>query len=87
MQSRGLWGPRDIHKKVLELSIPKFDVRHPTHQQLAELGKECTAKVKHWLASGGAGKITSIGKLRGMVREMLKHELKEIDGLVGKILK
>ena len=22
MQSRGLWGPRDIHKKVLELPIP-----------------------------------------------------------------
>ena len=40
----------------------------------------------HWLKSGGAGKINSIGKLRGMVRDMLKDELKEIDTLVHKIL-
>ncbi len=30
--------------------------------------------------------LTSIGKLRGMVREMLKEELSEIDELVKKIL-
>lgn len=86
MQSRGLWGPRDICKKVLELPIPKFNAANPTHQRLAELGEECSAKVESWLASGGAGKINSIGKLRGMVREMLKDELQEIDKLVKKIL-
>ena len=86
MQSRGLWGPRDIHKKVLELPIPQFDENKPNNQKLAELGKDCTAKVKHWLEAGGAGEIKSIGKLRSMVREMLKEELKEIDVLVGKIL-
>ena len=86
MQSRGLWGPRDIHKKVLELPIPKFDAENPTHRRLVELGKECSAKVEKWIASGGAGKITSIGKLRGMVRVMLKEELHEIDALVETIL-
>ena len=86
MQSRGLWGPRDIHKKVLEFPIPQFDAANDAHRRLAEIGQECREKVKQWLASGGAGKIKSIGKLRGMVREMLKEELQEIDGLVGQIL-
>ncbi|MGQ9559520.1 MAG: hypothetical protein ACUVWA_03310 [Candidatus Oleimicrobiaceae bacterium] len=39
-----------------------------------------------WLAAGGPGKTQSIGRLRGMVREMLKEELEEIDGLVGRLL-
>lgn len=86
MQTRGLWGPRDICKKVLELPIPQFEAKNSTHRQLAELGKHCTAKVEKWLANGVAGNIKSIGRLRGMVREMLKDELNEIDGLVKTIL-
>lgn len=86
MQSRGLWGPRDICKKVLELPIPQFDAKNALHQRLAKSGRECSAKVEQWLAGGGPGKIKSIGKLRGMVREMLKDELKEIDMLVKEIL-
>jgi len=87
MQSRGLWGPRDICKTVLELPIPQFDAENSQHRQLAELGQACTDKVKQWIDSGGPGNIRSIGKLRGMVREMLREELKEIDGVVERILK
>jgi hypothetical protein len=87
MQSRGLWGPRDIHKKVLELPIPRFRSDVPNHLQLAELGKHCSEKVQDWLAQGGPGQVKSIGRLRGMVRQFLKDELAEIDGLVQQILK
>ena len=86
MQSRGLWGPRDICKKVLELPIAQFEVKNSVHRRLAKLGKKCSAKVERWLARGGAGKITSIGRLRGMVRGMLKNELTGIDVLVKEIL-
>lgn len=86
MQSRGLFGPRDIHKKVLELPIPRFDSTNSIHIQLAELGNKCEKKVENWLRSGGAGKIKSIGKLRSMVRAILKDDLKQIDILVKKIL-
>lgn len=37
--------------------------------------------------SGGPGKIKSIGKLHGMVREMLSEKLKEIDRVVEDILR
>ncbi len=86
MQSRGQWGPRDIHKKVLELPIPKFDPGDPAHQRLSELGKTCSAKVTAWVNGGGPGKVQSIGRLRGMVRQMLKPELEEIDALVRGLL-
>ncbi len=86
MQARGLFGPHDIHKKVLELPIPQFDENNQDHMKLAKLGEKCAAKVEKWLASGGAKKITSIGKLRSMVRQMLSQELAEIDELVKKIL-
>ena len=87
MQSRGLWGPRHVHKKVLELPIPLFDPGNAEHARLAELGEECTAKVKHWEQHDRPPKIKSIGKLRGLVREMLRGELCEIDSLVVEILK
>ncbi|MFQ6039951.1 MAG: hypothetical protein ACE5PV_03770, partial [Candidatus Poribacteria bacterium] len=77
MQSRGQFGPRDIHKKVLELPIPRFDVSDSSHLRLAELGRECSQKVADWVQSGGYGKVKGIGKLRSMVREMLGEELSE----------
>jgi hypothetical protein len=87
MQARGLWGPRDIHKKVLELPVPQFDASDPIHLELAKLGNLCSRKVDSWAQSGGPGGIKSIGKLRAVVRKMLAKELKEIDKLVGHLLK
>jgi methylase of polypeptide subunit release factors len=86
MQSRGLWGPRDIHKKVFELPIPQFDASDNRHAELVKMGKACSKKVTYWLAKGGHGKITGIGKLRGVVRKMLQGELNEINKLVEEII-
>ncbi len=86
MQTRGLWGPRDICKKVLALPIPQYNSTNSNHVRLAELSEACTQKVTHWLKSGAAGTAKSIGVLRRKVREMLSNELNEIDELVKKIL-
>ncbi|OYD16136.1 hypothetical protein CH330_03670, partial [candidate division WOR-3 bacterium JGI_Cruoil_03_51_56] len=77
-----------VVKKVFDVApIPLYDGGNPHHRELAELGKKCHDKVKKWIAAGGPGNIKSIGKLRAMVREMLKPELTEIDKLVETILK
>jgi len=87
MQARGQWGARDIHKKVLELPIPQFDLSEAEHLKLAELGEACTQKVAEWLETGGPGKVRAIGRLRAMVREMLAGELEQIDQLVEPMLR
>ena len=86
MQARGLWGARHIHKKVLELPIPKFDPEDPNHTRLAEIGEVCHEKVNQWIENKGMGKVKSIGKMRTMVREMLANELQKIDEIVREII-
>jgi hypothetical protein len=86
MQSRGQYGARDIHKKVLELPIPRFDPSQEAHRKLAGLGRKCRQKVSDWIEGGGPGDVRSIGHLRSMVRELLEQELGEIDGLVELLL-
>ena len=86
MQSRGLWGARDIHKKVLELPIPKFDNKNQIHIDLATLANECSDKVQQWKSSEQAIETNNIGRLRGIIRKYLSEELKQIDVLVKKII-
>ncbi len=62
MQSRGLFGLRDIHKKIWELPIPEFDPSNEKHLEPARLGEECTKKVSKLLSKGIPQK--SIGNLR-----------------------
>ena len=84
MQSRGQWGPRDIHKKFWELPIPKFDPKNKDHLALAELGERCTGKVEKLLPSLKDYK--SIGHIRRIIKEKLKEELTEIDGITRRVL-
>jgi hypothetical protein len=88
MQSKGSWGPRDIHKKVWELPIPGYDENKSAHNELAKLGIECTKKVTQLLPTLDTKEITpgKIGRLRNDVREKLSDELKEIDVIVRKIM-
>jgi len=85
-QAKGLWGARHVHKKVLDLPIPKYDPAKKEHVRLAEIGEACAKRVGKWIASGGSGKVTSIGVLRQRVRDMLKAELAEIDSIVKPML-
>ena len=89
MQSRGQWGPRDIHKKVWELPIPVYNESKSGHRELAELGMRCAEKVKKILPDLETKDITpgKIGRLRNEVRKRLADELKEIDGVVKTIMK
>jgi len=83
MQSRGLFGPRDIHKKVWELPIPKFDPSNQSHIALSEFGEECTKKVSKLLSKGIPQK--SIGNLRKIIKTEFEKEIKEIDEIVKKL--
>jgi hypothetical protein len=83
-QSRGLQGERDVHKKVLEVPLPKFDSSNNDHHQLAELGADCARKAAE-LRSTLTGK--TVGTRRTAMRNALKDELAKIDALLPKIIK
>ncbi len=83
MQSRGLWGPRDIHKKVLEIPIPQYNSSDENHKALSQLGEQCTQKVKQLLPRT---KSRSIGHTRRLIKAELKKELERIDEIVKQIL-
>jgi methylase of polypeptide subunit release factors len=92
MQARGLWGPRDIHKKVWEFPIPEFDPKDKAHLRLAEIAEACAEIVRGMVP--GLKRLFrdlrgphAIGRGRSAVREALKDELDEIDALVKDVLK
>jgi SAM-dependent methyltransferase len=84
MQSRGLWGPRHICKKVLEIPIPQYNASDENHQALSQLGEQCTQKVDQLLPQ--LTKSRSIGHTRRLVKAELKKELEQVDALVRQIL-
>ncbi|HIE02559.1 MAG TPA: SAM-dependent DNA methyltransferase [Thiotrichaceae bacterium] len=86
-QSRGLFGARHVHKKILELPFPKFDSNNPSHQQLAKWGKQCAIKAKNVVSDDKNLDLTThkLGRLRKTVRQALSAELKDIDALVEDI--
>ncbi len=43
-QSRGLYGARDIHKKILDVYFPNFDENDELHTQLSVLSKTAHEK-------------------------------------------
>lgn len=85
-QSVGLLGERDIHKKVLELPIPTFNHESSTHQKIAELGARAREAAVKAVKSGDFPVAAGIAKQRGFMRTYLEDEMKQIDGLVAKLL-
>lgn len=89
-QTQGLFGPRDVHKKILDVFFPKYSEELRNHRLLAELSKDCHLKVKLYLAENPQEDNLSphqLGKLRVSINKYIESELKEIDSLVEKIMK
>lgn len=88
-QTKGLFGARDVHKKILDIYFPKFDKKDSTHLRLAELSKQAHEKTTRFLKENPPKQeLTAIflGKLRKEIKNNLKSEMKEMDKFVKKIL-
>ncbi len=89
-QSRGLFGARDVCKKILDIYWPKFDRKNKIHLQLTELSKKSHHLVSEFLKTNinPDQKIEGfhLGKLRLEIKAHLHKEMKEIDRLVKQIM-
>jgi hypothetical protein len=87
-QSKGLFGARDVHKKILDIYYPKFDGSNKTHQQLAVLSKECHAKTQIYIGNNPPQQelgAMHLGRLRTAIKKHLSKEMESIDKLVKSI--
>ncbi len=88
-QSRGLFGARDVHKKILDIYFPKYDGKDKVHQKLAELGKTCHTKAAKYLEDNPPQQALTamhLGKLRTDIKKYLSVEMEEIDGWVKQVV-
>lgn len=89
-QSRGLFGARDVHKKILDIFYPIYDKNNKIHSNLAELSKVAHNKTSKFLKGiDPEHKIEGrqLGMIRLQIKEQLSLELKEIDKLVIQVIK
>lgn len=89
-QSRGLWGARDVHKKILDIYFQKFDDTNEQHLKLAELSKTAHEKAeKYTLENPPQQELTAtrLGRYRVEIKKHLHKEMREIDKLVKRLLK
>jgi hypothetical protein len=84
-QSTGKGGAQNIHKKPLELPIPRYNMRNPLHRELLKLGKEC-AKIVDAELTSIASTYEGIGTIRRLVKERISNQLSAIDNLARKVL-
>ncbi|MFN3804955.1 MAG: Eco57I restriction-modification methylase domain-containing protein [Pyrobaculum sp.] len=75
---KSIQSERDIQRRPFMLPIPEYDRNNPAHRRLAELSKQCHAKVTSLKLTGG--------NLRKKIREALKKELDEINQLVSQLI-
>ncbi|NCX95811.1 MAG: hypothetical protein EBX41_05260, partial [Chitinophagia bacterium] len=88
-QTKGLWGYRDVAKKILDVYFPKFDKKDNIHVELATLSKLCHDKTAVFLKSQTIHRFLdtrALGTLRSQIKAMLKNELEAIDKLVKQII-
>ncbi|GAB3641560.1 N-6 DNA methylase [Spirosoma arcticum] len=87
-QSTGLFGARDVSKKILDVPLPQFKADNPLHVRLAELGKACAGLVAGYIAVNDlANQAYNVGRERSEIRNrLLAEELREIDVILGKLI-
>ncbi len=83
-QSMGLMGERDIHKKVLELPIPRYNSSSERHVMLSNLGSEARKRANKLITSKEFPR--SLAARRSWIRGQLQDLLEEIDKLVKALL-
>jgi len=86
-QSRGLFGPRDVHKKILDLPWPEFSRNSPSHRNLVALGRQAATAVQGILGAQQDLELDprSLGRCRTSIRKELAGLMNEIDALVEAI--
>jgi hypothetical protein len=83
-QTKGLWGPRDIHKRPLTVPFGRYAKSNPDHKRLSDLGRIAQIKARSAVAS--TNQYRSPARRRAIVRMAVSEELQQIDEIVERFL-
>ncbi|MEM0343955.1 MAG: N-6 DNA methylase [Thermoplasmata archaeon] len=79
-QSRGTFGPRDIHKRPLDFAIPRYDGGKGSHRRVAEIAESAVKHAQDAVRSGLRGRKKFRDSLPGIDElDMLVRSLVRID--------
>ena len=84
-QSRGHFGPRDVHKKILDTPFPKFDGANKIHLELAELGKEASTIIQGYIDKEVNGTEYNVGRIRLAAKKLIQKNFLQIDKIVKRL--
>lgn len=88
-QSKGLFGARDVHKKILDIYYPKYDEKELRHTRIAEISKDSHYRAMSFLERINSNQVIEgiqLGRIRLQIKNHLSKEIKEIDNLVKQII-
>jgi len=88
-QTRGLFGFRDIHKKILDVYFPRFNSEDGRHLQISEMSRNCHTKASQYIKDNLPTRGLTprfLGALRVEIKKHLAEELKAIDNVVLDII-
>lgn len=89
-QAKGSFGPRHVHKKILDVYFPKYDSNNDAHALLATRSKDLSAAISQFLHSTNAPLAKSsheLGKLRLLIKEQFQADFDAVESLVAASLK
>mgnify|MGYP000515994159 CR=1 FL=1 len=83
MMSQGLFGGRDVHKRVWEIAIPEYDSENPTHTAIRDAAIEGEKRAYEMLPDllDQYDPLTSVGWIRRRQREELEPLQSELSEL------
>jgi hypothetical protein len=84
-QSRGLFGPRDIHKLIVKLPFPKYQRGNVRHEELSALGRKCAGLAGHFVSAVNVEDLhaRALGSVRARLKVHIGPDLQRIDGIVA----
>ena len=88
-QSKGLFGARHVHKKILDVYFPEFDLNKAAHRSLAALGQTAHDKTTTYLQENPPPPFLAalpLGRLRLEIKGRLAEEMSKIDKTVRQII-
>lgn len=88
-QSKGLYGERHVHKKILDVYFPQFDKNNAMHEALASLSRAAHEKTARYLADNPPSPFLAalpLGRLRLDIKRHLAQEMGAMDTLVREII-